>query len=72
MTSLLPHARISATSTELAWRVLALVNLYRLLVPVLLTVLYLSMTPAPVGQVAPALFTATGGVYFVYADISGF
>ncbi len=70
MTSLLPHPRIGATSTELAWRVLALVNLYRLLVPVLLTILYLSISPPPVGQVYPSIFTTTAGVYFVYAVIS--
>lgn len=70
MTSLLPHPRIGATSTELAWRVLALVNLYRLLVPVLLTILYLSISPSPVGQVYPSIFTTTAGVYFVYAVIS--
>ncbi len=70
MTSLLPHPHIGATSTDLAWRVLALVNLYRLLVPVLLTILYLSMSPPPVGQIYPGLFTATAAVYFVYAVIS--
>ena len=67
MTSLLPNPRIGATSTDLTWRVLALVNLYRLLVPVLLTVLYLSMSPPPVGQIFPGLFTSTAAVYFVYA-----
>lgn len=70
MTSLLPHPRIGATSTDLAWRVLALVNLYRLLVPVLLTILYLSMSPPPVGHVYPGLFRTTASVYFVYAVIS--
>jgi two-component system sensor histidine kinase PilS (NtrC family) len=69
MTSLLPHPSIGATTTDVAWRVLALVNVYRLLVPVLLTVLYLSMTPPPVGQIFPGLFMATAAVYFVYAVI---
>src|SRR5512138_44963 len=70
MTSLLPNPRIGATSTDLTWRVLALVNLYRLLVPVLLTILYLSMSPPPVGQIFPGLFTSTAAVYFVYAVVS--
>lgn len=69
MTSLLPHPSIGATTTDVAWRVLALVNVYRLLVPVLLTVLFLSMTPPPVGQIFPGLFMATAAVYFVYAVI---
>ncbi len=70
MTSLLPHPRIGATTTDLAWRVLALVNLYRLLVPVLLTILFLSLSPPPVGQAHPSMFMLTAGVYFVYAVIS--
>ena len=70
MTSLIPHPRIGATSTDLAWRVLALVNLYRLLVPLLLVVLYLVMSPSPVGHVCPALFGITAGVYFLFAVVS--
>ncbi len=67
MPSLLPHPRIGASSTDLAWRVLALVNLYRLLVPVLLTVLFLVMSPSPIGHAAPGLFTMTAAAYFLYA-----
>lgn len=70
MPSLLPHPRIGSLSTELAWRVLALVNLYRLLVPLMLAALFLSISPAPVGQVNPGLFTITLAIYFVYAVIS--
>jgi hypothetical protein len=70
MTASLPHPRIGATTTDLAWRVLALVNLYRLLVPVLLAVLYLSITPPPVGQTSAPIFLATAGLYFIYAVIS--
>ncbi|MFO7306875.1 MAG: ATP-binding protein [Gammaproteobacteria bacterium] len=70
MPSLLPHPRIGSISTELAWRVLALVDLYRLLVPLVLGVLYLSISPAPVGQANPTLFTITLVAYFVYAVLS--
>lgn len=67
MTSLLPHPRSAANSTDLAWRVLALVNLYRLLVPALLAVLFLVMSPSPIGHAAPGLFTMTAAAYFLYA-----
>ena len=70
MTSLLPHPRIGATSTDLSWRVLALVNLYRLLVPLLLVVLYVVMSPSPVGHVHSGLFGITAGVYFLFAVLS--
>jgi two-component system, NtrC family, sensor histidine kinase PilS len=70
MTSLLPHSRIVTTSTDFAWRVLALVNLYRLLVPLLLSILFILMTPSPVGYAYPALFAATAGTYFLYAVLS--
>ena len=35
----------AADSTHLAWRVLALVNLFRLLVAVMLTVMFVAVTP---------------------------
>jgi two-component system, NtrC family, sensor histidine kinase PilS len=70
MTSLLPRARIVTTSTDLAWRVLALVNLYRLMVPVLLSVLFITLTPSPVGRAFPNLFTITAAAYFLYAVLS--
>jgi two-component system, NtrC family, sensor histidine kinase PilS len=53
--------------TELAWRVLTLVNLFRLLVPLLLMVLYLTVPGAPVGHIHPALFVATTTGYFLFA-----
>src|SRR5690606_21950132 len=43
------------------------VNLYRLLVPALLVVVYLALTPSPVGQEDPALFGVTNIVYFFFA-----
>ena len=70
MSALLPHSRIGAASTDLAWRVLALVNLYRLLVPVLLGGLFLALSPPPVGQTGPVLFKATAAAYFAFAVLS--
>lgn len=53
--------------TPLAWRVLALVNLFRLLAPLLLAGLFGVLTPAPVGQLHPSLFIATCTAYFLFA-----
>lgn len=54
-------------STDLAWRVLALVNLFRLLAPLLLTVLFLTLSPSPVGQFRPPLFIGVATAYFLFA-----
>jgi len=58
---------VPTSSTALAWRVLALVNLFRLLVPLLLGILFLTMTPSPVGQLRPSLFIGLTFGYFVFA-----
>jgi two-component system, NtrC family, sensor histidine kinase PilS len=51
--------------TDLAWRVIGLVNLYRLLVPVALYSIYLyTGTASPVGTVRPELFLWACVVYF--------
>src|SRR5688572_22769764 len=60
----------AADSTHMAWRVLALVNLFRLLVAVLLTVMFVAVTPTRVGQAYPALFVAATAAYFAYALLS--
>ncbi len=57
----------TSDSTTLAWRVLALVNLFRLLVPLLLTVLFLTITPSPVGQMRPPIFIGAATAYFLFA-----
>jgi two-component system sensor histidine kinase PilS (NtrC family) len=62
--------RISATATDLSWRILALVNLYRLLVALLLAILHLTVSPTPVGHALPGLFGLTIGCYFLYAVVS--
>jgi hypothetical protein len=54
-------------STDLSWRVLALVNLFRLLVPLLLAVLFLTISPSPVGQMRPAIFIGAATAYFLLA-----
>lgn len=62
--------RISTTTADLSWRILALVNLYRLLVALLLATLHVALDPAPVGRQFPTLFGLTAGFYFLYAAIS--
>jgi len=58
------------SSEELAWRVLALVNLFRLLTPLLLGVLYLTLEPRLVGHAHAELFLGTIGAYFLFAALS--
>ena len=62
------HVRPS--STELSWRVLALLNLFRLLVPIVLGSLTLLREQTLVGQRHPALFAAVLAGYFVFAVIA--
>jgi len=52
---------------DLAWRILSLVNLFRLLVPLALGALFTLMNPRPVGQLFPALFAGTATAYFLFA-----
>jgi two-component system sensor histidine kinase PilS (NtrC family) len=54
-------------SIDLAWRILGLVNLFRLLVPIVLGSLFALITPQPVGQLFPALFAGTAATYFLFA-----
>ncbi|WP_161965665.1 sensor histidine kinase [Steroidobacter cummioxidans] len=58
------------SSAELAWRVLALVNLFRLLIPLLLMVLYWTLEPRLVGQANSQLFFFTSVAYFLFASLS--
>jgi two-component system, NtrC family, sensor histidine kinase PilS len=60
-------AALSASSTELAWRILNLINLFRLLIPTVLGVLYAWISPPPVGQLHPALFAGVTTAYFLFA-----
>lgn len=54
----------------LAWRVLALVNLFRLLVPLLFAILYATIGSGTVGQAHPLLFAAVALFYFLFAIAS--
>jgi two-component system sensor histidine kinase PilS (NtrC family) len=65
-----PPAPSWGSSAELAWRVLALVNLFRLLVPLLLLVLFWTLDPRLVGRAHPDLFIITSISYFLYATLS--
>jgi len=67
MASLLEEPGSSSSSTNLAWRVIALVNLFRLLVPLLLAVLLVTISPSPVGQAHPAMFIGALTAYFLFA-----
>ena len=53
----------------LAWRVLALVNLFRLLVPMLFAILYGTIGSTSVGQEHPLLFAAVALFYFLFAVV---
>lgn len=55
------------TSADLPWRILSLMNLFRLLVPLVLGALYAFVSPAPVGQLYPALFAGVATAYFLFA-----
>jgi two-component system, NtrC family, sensor histidine kinase PilS len=56
---------------ELAWRVLILLNIYRLLVPAILIVLHYSMpTGSSAGAGRPALFVATAAAYLAFAIVA--
>lgn len=69
MKSLLSSSH-TADPSHLAWRVLTLVNLFRLLVAVLLTVMFLTITPTRVGGAYPALFVGAVAAYFAYGLLS--
>ena len=68
--SLLNQSSASGSPADLSWRVLALVNLFRLLVVLLLFVLFMSVTPTSVGRTAPAVFIGTIVAYLLYTAIS--
>jgi two-component system sensor histidine kinase PilS (NtrC family) len=58
-------AAVSPAPTDLAWRVIGLVNLYRLLIPPVLYVLNLSFgAESPIGGTHPELFLWACVVYF--------
>jgi len=67
MPTRLEESGAASATTNLAWRVITLVNLFRLLVPVLLAILFGTITPRPVGQVLPSMFIGALLAYFLFA-----
>ena len=64
------HAAIAPAHTDLAWRIVGLSNLYRLLAVLMLGVVHLATQPTPaVGSAAPRLFQVTLLTYFVLAVV---
>jgi two-component system sensor histidine kinase PilS (NtrC family) len=57
---------ISTSSAELAWRILSLVNLFRLLVPAVLGSLFVLTNPSAIGQAHPSLFVGVTVAYFLF------
>jgi len=52
---------------QLAWRILLLLNFFRVLVPLVLGTLSVAFTPSLAGQQHPALFAATLTAYELFA-----
>lgn len=52
---------------QLSWRILLLLNFYRILIVLVLGTLYFTLAPPPVGQQIPAIFVATLGSYALFA-----
>jgi two-component system sensor histidine kinase PilS (NtrC family) len=70
-----PEAAASGESaqTDLAWRIVGLTNLYRLLAVVVMLVVHLLTQPVPTfGSSAPRLFRLVLGAYFVLASLLAF
>jgi two-component system sensor histidine kinase PilS (NtrC family) len=62
-----------AVAPEFAWRVLRLVNIYRILVSVFLLAMFLvADDPRLIGAVRPDLFFATALVFFVFGAVNDF
>ena len=67
------QAASEAPSAELAWRVVALTNLYRLLLPPVLFTVHLFTRPTPsVGGSNPQLFVLLCGVYWILGGLLAF
>jgi two-component system sensor histidine kinase PilS (NtrC family) len=65
-----PAPKLAVVQADLAWRIVGLTNLYRLLaVPVLLAVHLLTRPVPQFGQASPPLFRIVLGAYFVLAVV---
>ncbi len=60
-------ANASQQFAQLGWRILLLLNFYRLLMSLVLGLLFFALAPAPVGQQNPAMFVAGLSTYAVFA-----
>jgi len=59
-----------SANTDLAWRIVGLTNLYRLLAVVVLVAIYVATLPVPVfGNAAPQLFRVVLTTYFILAAL---
>jgi two-component system, NtrC family, sensor histidine kinase PilS len=68
-----PESSAGAPSVDLAWRVVALTNLYRLLLPPVLVTVHLFTRPTPsVGGTNPQLFYVLCAVYWVLGGLFAF
>jgi len=56
--------------TQLSWRILLLLNFYRLMISLVLGALFFSLSPAPVGQVNSALFIAGLSAYTAFTAVA--
>ncbi len=70
MKSLLAASVAPAAPADIPWRVLTLINLFRLLAPLLLALMFAFLDPSPVGEILPGLFVGTATAYFAYAALS--
>ncbi|MDH3415516.1 MAG: hypothetical protein OEM64_04310, partial [Gammaproteobacteria bacterium] len=63
----------AAEEPDLAWRVLATLNAFRILISVALLVLFQTGgEPRVFGELSPAVFQVTTGTYLIFAIISAF
>jgi two-component system sensor histidine kinase PilS (NtrC family) len=68
MTAFLRRSADTARSDDLAWRVISLLNIYRLLVPmVLILLLFFNAPNSSVGTTLPGLFLGIAVAYFAFA-----
>ena len=68
-----PRTPVDRATLDLSWRVVALLNLYRLLLPPMLLALQWASRQAPtVGALAPQLFTLICLVYWVLGGVVAF
>lgn len=64
----LTNSSVSAVATpEWMWRVVSLVNVFRLLTPIVLITVFFTLNPRSLGQNSPALFISAATLYLLFA-----